>query len=70
MQIEGTIRANLIAAIASARRLRGRPVHRDTVKYWRQLLDYARRASTSPGPDAFAELMAELETELGLCKAA
>jgi hypothetical protein len=70
MQIEGTIRANLIAAIASARRLRGRPVHRDTVKYWRQLLDYARRASAPPGPDAFAELMAELETELGLCKAA
>jgi hypothetical protein len=70
MQIEGTIRANLIAAIASARRLRGRPVHRDTVKYWRQLLDYARRASTPPGPDAFAELMAELEAELGLCKAA
>ncbi len=64
MEIEGSIRANLIAAIASARRPRGHPVHGDTVKYWRQLLDYARRASTRPQPEAFAELMAELETLL------
>lgn len=41
MRIEGSIRANLIAAVSSARRLRGRPVHGDTIAYWRRLLDYA-----------------------------
>ena len=70
MQIEGTIRANLIAAIASARRLRGRPVHADTIKYWRQLLDHARRVSTQPQGEAFGDLVVELETELTHSKAA
>jgi hypothetical protein len=64
MRIEGSIRANLIAAVASARRLRGRPVHSDTIAYWRQLLDYARRAALRPEGEAFGELLAELETEL------
>src|SRR3982751_4259480 len=64
MQIEGSIRANLIAAIASAKRLRGHPVHSDTIKYWRQLLDYARRVSTQPQAEVFGDLMVELETEL------
>jgi hypothetical protein len=70
MQIEGTIRANLIAAVASAQRLRGRPVHHDTLAFWRELLDHARRATTLPQGEAFGELMAELEAELALSKAA
>jgi hypothetical protein len=70
MRIEGSVRANLIAAVASARRLRGRPVHGDTIAYWRQLLEYARKVSTQPQAEAFGELMAELETELALSKAA
>jgi hypothetical protein len=70
MQIEGSIRANLIAAIASARRLRGRPVHGDTIKYWRQLLDYARKVSTQPQAEIFADLLKDLESELTLSKAA
>jgi hypothetical protein len=70
MQIEGSIRANLIAAIASARRLRGRPVHGDTIKYWRQLLDYARKVSTQPQTEVFGDLMTELETEVTHSKAA
>jgi hypothetical protein len=70
MQIEGSIRANLIAAIASAKRLRGHPVHADTIKYWRQLLDHSRRVSTQPQAEVFGDLMAELETEVAHSKAA
>ena len=70
MQIEGSIRSNLVAAVASARRLRGQPVHRDTIKYWRQLLDYARKVSQQPQVEALGDLMADLEAELGICKAA
>jgi hypothetical protein len=70
MQIEGSVRANLIAAIASARRLRGRPVHNDTIKYWSQLLDHARRVSTQPQAEVFGDLMTELETEVAHSKAA
>ncbi|HEX6740173.1 MAG TPA: hypothetical protein VF079_00050 [Sphingomicrobium sp.] len=64
MQIEGSIRANLMAAVASARRLRGRPVHGDTVAYWRRLLDYGRRNSAQPQCEPVADLVADLETEL------
>ena len=64
MQIEGSIRANLIAAIASARRLRGQVIHRDTINYWRQLLENAGRATTQPQPETFGDLMADLEIEL------
>ena len=70
MQIEGSVRANLIAAVASARRLRGQAVHGDTIAYWRQLLDYARRVSTQSQAELFGDLMAELETELARSKAA
>jgi hypothetical protein len=62
LQIEGSVRSNLIAAIASVRRLRGKPVHEDTVSHWRRLLDYARR-SDGHG-EAVTDLVAELESEL------
>ena len=64
MQIEGSIRANLLAAVASARRLNGRPVHGDTIAYWRQLLDYARKVSSQPQAERFDDAMADLETAL------
>ena len=66
MRIEGTVRANLIAAVASARRWRGRPVHRDTVDHWRRLLDYAER---QPLGEAVSDLVAELEMEMHHIKA-
>ena len=69
MQIEGSVRANLIAAVASARRLRGRPIHGDTIKHWQQLLDYARKVSLQPQAEVFGDLIADLETELMLSKA-
>jgi len=70
MKIEGSIRSNLISAITSARRWRGRTVHRDTLNFWRSVLDQGRRAGTGPLSEPVAELVAELENELALTKAA
>ena len=61
MQIEGTVRANLIAAIASARRWRGRPIHQDTADHCRRLLAYAER---QPLGEAVSDLVADLEDEM------
>lgn len=69
MKIEGSIRTNLISAITSARRWRGRPVHRDTINYWHSILDHGRRAGAGPLGEPVTELVAELENELALTKA-
>ena len=68
MKIEGTIRANLLSAITSARRWRGRPVHRDTIAYWHAVLDQGRRSNAEPLGLSLGELVAELEGELKLAK--
>jgi hypothetical protein len=60
MKIEGSIRSNLISAIASVRRWEGRSVHKDTLTYWHAVLDHGRRSIGEP----VAELVAELESEL------
>lgn len=65
MRIEGTVRANLIAAVASARRWRGRPVHRETAEHWRLLLAYAER---QPLGESVSDLVAELENEMRYIK--
>lgn len=70
MQIEGSVRANLSAAIASARRWRGRPVHKDTIAHWRLLLDHGRLADRQPGGEIVSDLITELETELAQAKVA
>lgn len=64
MRIEGSVRSNLIAAVASARRWRGRPVHKDTVDHWSRLLDYGRLVDRQPCGEAVGDLVAELETEM------
>ena len=64
MTIEGNVRADLISAISAVRRWRGRPVHRDTVNYWRRVLDQGRQASTYSFGESTAEVVAELEREL------
>jgi hypothetical protein len=64
MRIEGTVRANLIAAVASARRWRGRPVHKDTVDHWRRLLDYGRQVDHQLRGEALSDLVTELEAEM------
>jgi hypothetical protein len=42
MELHGTIVDNLQAAVASAKRLRGHPVHKDTVTFWQDLIAQAR----------------------------
>ena len=66
MQLHGTIEGNLISAIRSANRLRDRPVHADTLKFWTELITHARRELTSCAalpPEALRRLVAELELE-------
>lgn len=60
MKIEGSVRSNLISAITSVRRWRGRPVHKDTLTYWQAVLEHGRRSIGEP----VGELVAELEDEL------
>jgi hypothetical protein len=67
MQLHGTIEGNLISAIRSANRLRDRPVHADTVKFWGELVKHARKelASCAALPsEALRRLVAELELEV------
>lgn len=70
MRIEGSVRANLIAAVASARRWRGRPVHKDTLDHWCRLLDYGRLVDRQPSGELVSDLVAELESEMVHVKAA
>ena len=67
MRLHGTVEGNLVAAVRSARRLRGTPVHPDTVRHWTDLLDHARRAlaeTPASEKESLERLIAELETEL------
>ena len=67
MELHGSIEANLFAAVRSARRLRGHPVHSDTREHWTDLLHQARRqlaADPTNGTEALRQLVADLETEL------
>jgi hypothetical protein len=70
MLIEGSVRANMLAAIASARRWRGRPVHKDTVEHWRRLLDYGRHVSHQQIGETLGDVVAELEAELAYTRSA
>lgn len=44
MKLHGTLVDNLKAAVRSAERLRGHPVHSDTLNFWLELLSHARTA--------------------------
>ena len=68
MRIEGSVRSNLPAAVASARRWRGRPVHKDTVDHWRRLVDYARLVDRQPYGEEVADLVKDLEVEVAHVK--
>src|SRR4051794_32629372 len=63
MKIEGSIRSNLISAITSVRRWRGRPVHKDTIAYWHGVLEHGRRVESARLGEPVGELVAELESE-------
>lgn len=67
MDLHGSIEANLVAAVRSARRLRGHPVHADTFQHWTDLVHQARRqvaADPASETETLKQLVADLETEL------
>ena len=67
MQLHGSTEGNLIAAVRSASRLRGQPVHADTINHWTQLLDHARRELSTnvvSQSEPLRRLVAELEVEM------
>jgi hypothetical protein len=67
MKVHGSIESNLTAAVRSARRLRGHPVHADTLEYWDELLHHARRERVSGYPQeghVLGRLIIDLETEI------
>ena len=67
MNLHGSIIENIEYAVASARRLRGHPVYRDTLTYWAELLQEARRARKDLTPANLVLLEAAvkyLEAEL------
>jgi hypothetical protein len=68
MTIDGSVRSNLLAAIAGAKRWRGRPVHSDTIDYWRRLAHHSRAAASGPLGEPVGELIAELEAELAVVR--
>jgi hypothetical protein len=68
MELDGSLVRNLEAALASAKRLRGKRVYPDTVSYWLELVRYARGALDSRRTREMAEvrrlseqLMAEID---------
>lgn len=65
MRIEGSVRSNLLAAVASAKRWRGQPVHKDTLDHWKRLLEYGRLVSRQPLGEAVSDVLSELEAEIG-----
>ncbi len=52
------------ASVQSARRLKGHPIHADTLGHWRDLLDDARRELAKGSTEPLQALILELENEL------
>ena len=64
MNLSGSILENVENAVTSARRLRGHPVYRDTLSYWTELLQEARRVRKDlAGPQLLALEAAILDLE-------
>ena len=64
MDVHGSIAENLSSAVQSARRLRGHPVHADTLTHWTDLLHHARRELGGDSSEVLQSLILELETEM------
>ena len=66
MELSGSVAQNLRDAIKCARRLRGQHVYPDTVRYWRQLIEFARKKSlrSNGGDWMIGELIEALEAEM------
>ena len=64
MELHGSLVNNLASAVNSARRLRGEPVHKDTLGHWAELLDHARSEVADGSPEPIQALIVELDKEL------
>ena len=64
MGLHGSVTKNLTSALYSARRLRGRAVHPDTVTHWSDVLRYTREKLGDGTSASVLALCAELEQEL------
>ena len=64
MELHGSIENNLASAVQSARRLRGLPVHTDTIGHWTDLLHHARQELRESSTEPIQLLLLELEKEL------
>ena len=66
MEIHGSMEANLQAAVESSRRLKGHPIHRDTLSFWSDLIREARarRAAGEHQNSGIEQAIAELEVVL------
>lgn len=64
MELHGSIANNLTSAVHSARRLRGHPVHADTLGHWKDLLGHARRELAGGSTERIEALILELENQL------
>lgn len=72
MELHGSLASNLQMALDSSTRLRGHPVHKDTVAFWSDLIGEARsrRAAGENLEDSGLDrLMADLEAAISEIKA-
>ena len=72
MELHGSLIFNLQNALESSRRLRGHPVHRDTVVFWSELVREARARRVTEGYESNPpeeRLIIELETAIAEIKA-
>jgi len=67
MEFDGTIEKNVISALRSAKRLRGRSVHADTIEHWKCILERAQSdlaCDSSSDHETMRQLVSDLEAEL------
>jgi hypothetical protein len=70
VEIHGNITQNLTAAVDSSRRLRGHPVHKDTLQFWADLLQLVRsRRAAGEGLNQAETMQAIAELEAVVAQA-
>ena len=73
MDLHGSIAQNLQLAVDSSRRLRGHPIHKDTLVFWTDLIKEARArraAGDDAGDPSIEASIAELEVVISQSGAA
>jgi len=71
MELHGSLASNLQLALGSSRRLRGHPVHRDTLAFWSELISEARArraAGRVPDDPELDRMISDLETAISFAK--